>query len=327
VVAGYCWEWPSRGDPKAFDIEIPEHAYKRRWNLRKDGGLWIVAKDSIEEVGCIHTSQGLEVDYVGVIIGPDLVARDGGIVTNPRKRARADKSLHGLGKLPPAVAKAEADRIIKNTYRTLLTRGMRGCYVYCVDPELAAYLRARIAAPKQQAASATSTSLFAPNVVPLRKVPPAERANTKAVPLIDLKFAAGGFSDSQSLETGAVDWVEIPEWIRPEPGMFVAQVVGESMNRRIPNGSWCLFRANPSGTRAGKVVVAQHLSIHDAELGGSYTIKVYSSKKIEAADGTWRHTEIRLTPDSDRSGFEPIVIQDNDDGQFRIVAELLSVLG
>ena len=85
-----------------------------------------------------------------------------------------------------------------------------------------------------------------------------------------------------------------------QPGLFVAQVVGESMNRRIPNGSWCLFRANPAGTRAGKVVVAQHRTIHDPELGGSYTVKLYSSQKVTAADGTWRHTEIQLAPDSDR---------------------------
>jgi hypothetical protein len=106
----------------------------------------------------------------------------------------------------------------------------------------------------------------------------------------------------------------------------VAQVIGESMNRRIPNGAWCLFRANPQGTRNSKVVVAQHRSIHDPELGGSYTIKVYSSSKVVAPDGTWGHTEIRLKPDSDRIEFKPIVIRGDDDGEFRIVAEFLAVL-
>ncbi|TDP82933.1 hypothetical protein EV672_105120 [Aquabacterium commune] len=74
--------------------------------------------------------------------------------------------------------------------------------------------------------------------------------------------------DPQALEDGATEWVEQPEWVKPQPGLFVAQVVGESMNKRIPNGAWCLFRANPQGTRNGKIVVVQHRSISDPETGG-----------------------------------------------------------
>jgi uncharacterized protein len=323
VVAGYCWEWPSKRDPEAFDIQIPQHGYKKRWNLMTDGSLWIIANESIDEVGCIHTCQGLELDYVGVIIGPDLSVENDHVVTDPKKRARADKSLQGLKKLPPAEATSEADRIIKNTYRTLMTRGMRGCYVYCVDPELATYLRARIAVPTSVA---QPSAVAAKNVVPLPLLPAAKRGEPRAVPVLDLKIAAGAFSESQSLEDGASGWIELPESFTMQPGLFVAQVVGESMNRRIPNGSWCLFRANPTGTRAGKIVVAQHRTILDSELGGSYTVKVYSSQKVTLPDGAWRHTEVRLSPDSDRLGFEPILIRDNEDGQFRIVAELIAVL-
>uniref|UniRef100_UPI00333FB8B2 S24 family peptidase n=1 Tax=Castellaniella defragrans TaxID=75697 RepID=UPI00333FB8B2 len=97
--------------------------------------------------------------------------------------------------------------------------------------------------------------------------------------LIDIKMAAGVFSNHQTRDDTAIEWIEAPEWITPQPGIFVAQVIGESMNRRIPNGSWCLFRVNSSGTRQGKVVIAQHRSIDDPETGGKYTIKVYSSKK------------------------------------------------
>ncbi len=97
----------------------------------------------------------------------------------------------------------------------------------------------------------------------------AERdAGAAAAPVIDLRFAAGAFSDAQALEDGADDWVALPDWVRPQPGLLVAQVLGESMNRRIPNGAWCLFRANPTGTRRGKVVVVQHRSIADPETGG-----------------------------------------------------------
>jgi len=132
VVAGYCWEWASKRHPAIYDIVMTEHYYQRRWNLIEDGSLWIMAENSISDVGCIHTCQGLEVDYVGVIIGPDLVVKNGRVVTVPERRARSDKSLSGLrrlAKIDPTKAAAEADRIIKNTYRALLTRGLRGCYV------------------------------------------------------------------------------------------------------------------------------------------------------------------------------------------------------
>ncbi|MBO9715975.1 MAG: DUF2075 domain-containing protein, partial [Pseudoxanthomonas sp.] len=77
VVAGYCWDWKSKANPDAWDIEFPEHGYKAQWNLSQDGSLWIIAPESVEQVGCIHTCQGLELDYVGVIIGPDLRWIDG----------------------------------------------------------------------------------------------------------------------------------------------------------------------------------------------------------------------------------------------------------
>lgn len=77
----------------------------------------------------------------------------------------------------------------------------------------------------------------------------------------------------------------LPAWVRPEAGLFVALVLGESMNCRIPSGAWCLFRANPEGTREGKVVVVQHRSIADPETGGRYTVKLYSSEKVADEDG------------------------------------------
>lgn len=147
VVAGYCWPWRSKKDSKAMDIEIGDH-YARQWNLGQDGSLWIIAENSVEQVGCIHTCQGLEVDYIGVIIGPDLIVRNGQVVTSPHERAKYDKSILGWKKLmkeQPVLAQQETDLIIKNTYRTLMTRGMKGCYLYCTDPETAQYFASRLA--------------------------------------------------------------------------------------------------------------------------------------------------------------------------------------
>jgi DUF2075 family protein len=146
VVAGYCWPWiTKKKNPAGYDIVIGD--YKRRWNLDDDGSLWIMKPNSIEEVGCIHTCQGLELEYVGVIIGPDLIVRDGQVLTQPDKRASQDKTIRGYKtrlKQNPQDTARQLDLIIKNTYRTLMTRGMKGCYVYSEDEQTRAYLRARL---------------------------------------------------------------------------------------------------------------------------------------------------------------------------------------
>ena len=134
-------------------IVIPRDGYAKKWNLGSDGSLWVMAPNSVEEVGCIHTCQGLEVDYIGVIIGPDLVARSGQLITQPDKRSKMDKSLSGyksLLKSNPSEAHDRADRIIRNTYRTLLTRGLKGCYVFCSDPETQEYFRERSKPERQE---------------------------------------------------------------------------------------------------------------------------------------------------------------------------------
>ncbi len=142
MVAGYCWDWQSKKDPTAIDISFKEFSYEAQWNLTKDGSLWLVADESVDQVGCIHTCQGLEVDYIGVIIGPDLLVRNGHIITNARARSRMDASIKGYVKLEkesPEEARAHADRIIKNTYRTLLSRGQKGCRIFTDDPETRTY--------------------------------------------------------------------------------------------------------------------------------------------------------------------------------------------
>jgi DUF2075 family protein len=95
MVAGYCWNWASKYHPNAWDINIEPWGYRARWNLSKDGSVWIMKPGTVEEVGCIHTCQGLELETIGVIIGPDLAYRDGQVVTAPTARARTDQSLKG----------------------------------------------------------------------------------------------------------------------------------------------------------------------------------------------------------------------------------------
>lgn len=144
VVAGYCWDWKSKKDKKANDIVFPEFGFAKQWNLADDGMLWLIKDGSIDEIGCIHTCQGLELDVVGVIIGPDLVVRNGVVITDVKKRSRMDKTVHGwkaLAKQDPIGTERRLRAIIQNTYRTLMTRGMKGCYIWSEDEETREWLR------------------------------------------------------------------------------------------------------------------------------------------------------------------------------------------
>ena len=151
VVAGYCWNWVSKKDPDIDDIVMDGGQYHKKWNLAQDGSLWALNGD-VDTVGCIHTCQGLEFDYVGVIVGADLVVRDDIVQTDANQRAKTDQSLKGwkkLSKTDPERAFKLTDELIKNTYRTLMSRGMKGCYVYCEDAQTREYFQARWQALQQ----------------------------------------------------------------------------------------------------------------------------------------------------------------------------------
>jgi len=149
LLAGYCWDWVSKKDSSLFDIEFPESNFSMKWNLTDDGSAWMISPTSISEIGCIHTCQGLEGDFIGVIIGDDLEVVDGALRGNPFNRSKGDQSLRGFKaayKVDPESALARADVLIRNTYRTLLTRGMLGTAIYCTNVEVRRFLDARMTA-------------------------------------------------------------------------------------------------------------------------------------------------------------------------------------
>jgi ATP-dependent helicase YprA (DUF1998 family)/SOS-response transcriptional repressor LexA len=152
---------------------------------------------------------------------------------------------------------------------------------------------------------------------------PQERYVT-CVPLVPLKAAAGAFSDPQHIEEGGWDWVEVDARHRLRPGMFVAQVVGRSMEPAILDGSYCIFSTPVPGTRQGKTVLVQLRDGNDPETGERYTVKRYGSEKAEGVDGTWRHMKVTLQPNNPK--FEPIVLTCEDEGQVQVIAELVEVL-
>jgi type I restriction enzyme, R subunit len=152
---------------------------------------------------------------------------------------------------------------------------------------------------------------------------PEERYVT-CVPLVPLKAAAGAFGDPQHVEDDNWEWVAVDPKRRLRPGIFVAQVVGKSMEPAIPDGSYCLFRAPVTGTRQGKIVLVQLRDTIDPDNGERYTVKRYVSEKVTDGD-SWRHSRITLKPIN--PDFQPIVITGSEEGELQVVAEYVEVLG
>ncbi|WP_336820109.1 DNA/RNA helicase domain-containing protein [Gordonia sp. MMO-8] len=138
LVAGYAWKWASKADPKAWDIAIGPHQY--RWNTTLVD--WIASPSSIDEVGSIHTTQGYDLNYAGVIIGADLRYDP---VTKRMAFDRANyfdaRGKANNGMLGITYTDDEILEYIRNIYAVLLTRGILGTFVYACDPGLREYLR------------------------------------------------------------------------------------------------------------------------------------------------------------------------------------------
>jgi len=306
LIAGYAWKWVSNKDDSAFDIVIDDVQLK--WNSTSLD--WINAKDSVHEVGCIHTTQGYDLNYSGIIfgheIGYDPVAEE--IVIH--KGNYFDKN----GKNSIKCAE-ELKVFILNIYKTILLRGIKGTYIYACDPHLRDYLAQYV----PLAVSEDTTIISDIEILPVDQVRPFENA----IPLYGLDAAAGGFSEPQSIES--IDWVELPQDHKPSTDLFACRVVGESMNRIIPNGSICLFNKNSGGSRNGKIVLVEHADIYDVDTGSCYTVKEYQSQKVQE-DGSWRHESICLNPVSSDVNYRKLVLSGDQIEEFRVVGVFDRVL-
>ncbi len=136
ILAGYAWEWTAQkagnADAQVSDVLVPEYEFAMPWNSRKVGSTWAIDDSGIDQVGCIHTSQGLEFDYVGVIIGDDLAYNDETSTFYTDYAKYYDK----VGKKGLKDDPKELNRLVRNIYKVLMTRGIKGCYLYCTDPTL-----------------------------------------------------------------------------------------------------------------------------------------------------------------------------------------------
>jgi len=301
LVAGYCWKWISKKNPKLKDIVIDD--YKATWNLDTDGQTWIIKPDSVYEVGCIHTCQGLELDYVGVIVGYDLIVRNGKVITQPEQRASTDRSIYGWRKLikeEPDSAKARLDAIIKNTYRTLMSRGQKGCYVYFIDDETRRYFENSLETVPL-ACDHENTNHKIANLIPY----------INALPFLDIKAAAdstydtidGVFSNDSSFKIVPIEGGPF------QKDRFLVRAEGDSMEPRIPNGSLCLFRHDPGGSRKGKIVLCRIEGFAgDAPVA---VIKLYQSARTPSPDSLGSAHKIVLS--SLNPNHDPIVLTEGNE--------------
>lgn len=138
MIAGYCYKWVSKNNKAANDI-ILDDGFEAQWNF--DTNTFATSPSSFEQVGCIHSTQGLEFDYVGVIIGKDMRFENNHVITDYKQRDSHDKTIQGVR---TEADKDLADRIIRNTYKTLLSRGQKGCFIFCQDPALRDYIKLRL---------------------------------------------------------------------------------------------------------------------------------------------------------------------------------------
>ena len=314
VVAGYCWNWNSKKDPDDFDIDIPEFNFKKKWNLNTDKNLWIIGENSVNEIGCIHTCQGLELDYIGVIVGTDMRYENNSVITDVSQRSQNDQSVKGFKsfiKKNKDQALQEADEIIKNTYRTLMTRGMKGCYVYFCDQALAQHFANQLTIPLEEKEEIRIETTVNDDVKYI-----------DFLPFYSVKAACGYFGEGEIIEE--LGWIKVEGLGRLNRNMYVVQAAGHSMDPTINDGDFCVFRAIPAGSRQGKIVLVEHHNSYDADYAGSYSIKTYTSKKQFDEDGNWSHEEIVLQPKN--SAYNPIIINEEDSDNFRIIGEYVGII-
>jgi uncharacterized protein len=298
LVAGYSWPWASKNNPKEYDIEIQNT--KLKWNNRTED--WINSEGAENEVGCIHTVQGYDLNYVGVIFGEEISYDD-----MKDQVIIKDENYYDSNGKQSIKNPNELKEYIVNIYKTILLRGIKGAYVYACDDKLRKYLSRHI---PLVASEKPKKDIF----LSLDEINPFKNC----VPVFSLQAAAGEFGDIQSVNQ--VDWVELPPKYTPSEDLFACTVVGESMNKIIPNGSLCLFRKYRGGSRNGQIVLAELTDIQDSEFGSSYTVKEYQSNKSYDDTGQWTHDSILLKPISNDPSYENLVLENYDEGSsFRVV--------
>jgi uncharacterized protein len=306
LVAGYSWPWltdprkKEKPEPGTADIEL--EGLKFIWNSTQED--WVNSPNAFNEIGCIHTVQGYDLNYTGIIFGKEINydKTTGQIII--------DRELYFDIYGKNSASDEDLKSYIINIYKTIMYRGIRGTFIYACNEELREYLKDNMVTYQKD--------------IPFRILPVEEvKPYVNAVPLVDITVAAGNFSDLQ-IQTD-FDWIELPFHIAVKEGYFVCKVIGESMNKKIPNGSYCLFKKDFGGSREGKIVLVESTYVQDSDFGSGYTVKEYHSVKHFEND-QWHHQSISLQPLSYDSDFETIELEEDALNSLKVVGIFECVL-
>ncbi|MFT4018760.1 MAG: DUF2075 domain-containing protein [Agriterribacter sp.] len=299
MLAGYAWPWASKNDKTKKDIHIENTSLQ--WNSIKED--WIHSKNAINEVGCIHTSQGYDLNYAGVIFGEEISYDEtkGEIIIN-------SKNYHDRNGKTGIKNEDELKEYIIHIYGTLMLRAIRGTYVYVCDEKLRNYF-----AKHMESQDRVSKALE----------PTEADESTMFIPLYDLKAAAGGFSEEQKVDGNAA--IPLPARYKSPKDYFACTVIGESMNKVIPDGSVCLFRKYTGGSRDGKIVLVESDYVQDQDSGSRFTVKEYHSTKHITEEG-WIHESITLKPLSTSDKYEDIHLTGSKLNSLKVIGIFEAVL-
>lgn len=302
MVAGYSWPWISKTDKSKFDINI--EGTEIQWNGTNID--WVNSENSVHEAGCIHTTQGYDLNFTGVIFGNEI-----GYNSETNEIVIYEENYFDKYGKQSIKDPAELKEFILNIYKTILLRGIKGTYIYACNPELRAYFKKYI--ERFEGEESLISYLENSEVIPY----------VNSLPLYNLKAAAGEFGEIQNVAD--FNWIAFPNDIKPSRNFFACQVIGESMNQIIPNGSICLFQKYSGGTRDGKIVLVEQSETQDHYSGSNYTVKEFRSNK-KLSDSTWEHKSISLLPRSSDPTFQTITLSDDDLLDFKVIGEFVRVL-
>jgi DUF2075 family protein/phage repressor protein C with HTH and peptisase S24 domain len=328
LVAGYCWPWSDPNPDGSLVKDVVIEKFAMPWEAKDGKGMkvlkgipkwyqWAYKTEGVEQIGCIYTAQGFEFDYIGVIVGNDL------------QYDSLSNSLVGNieGNRDPTLkrAKADFDKYVKNIYRVLMSRGMKGCCVYFVDKKVEAFF-------KNHMDSDIDFPILLPEDDVQREIEEMLRSieisidddlkYTEYLPLYSFSAACGYFGDGEPAEVDG--WIKVGDLRKINRNMFVVRACGKSMEPVIPADSFCIFRAPVVGSRNNKIVLVQHRNFYDSDHGGAYSIKKYSSEKRFDPDGNWQHEEINLHPIN--SDYTPISIPESESESFTVIAEFIGLI-
>jgi uncharacterized protein len=299
-VAGYGWKWISKNDKSKFDIIID--GIKFQWNL--DNIEFILKDNNAEQIGCIHTTQGYDLNYVGIIFGPEIIlnpeSNEIEIVRKNYFDSNGQNTITDVNVLK---------NYIINIYKTIMLRGILGCYIYVCDENLRNYFKNHIHSfneNKLQVSEPLKPKDF--------KIIPFENS----VPLFSLKVAAGEFMSNDILPEE--HFILVPDGLKISKDHFACKIIGNSMNKIVQDGQIALFKKYSGGSRNGLMVIAEYYDLQDLDYSSSYTFKEYYSQKVITDEG-WSHDKIILKPKSYDPNYKEIEIslEDTNEGMFKII--------